>query len=77
MTINNNPRPNKINLNQDSLTIQQLLDLANSWNTTDASELTSDQLAILSLKRIIEGKSQLGGGATPVNNDCFICATGA
>ncbi|ENK2108912.1 hypothetical protein H4F24_14760 [Vibrio alginolyticus] len=70
-----------INLDQNNITLNDLLDMATEWEKEKSVDLTNDQLAIINLKRTIEARQQsstTGGGASrPHAGDCFICVTGA
>jgi len=65
----------RINLDTDNPTLNDLLKMADDWKTLDSKDLTIDQVAILNLKRVIELKDQTG--AQGGGKECFVCATGA
>ena len=71
--------PDRVNLSETNVSLNDLLEQANSWANQPAGELTADQLAIINLKRIIEMKEQIGdsGSGGGQVHMCFMCATAA
>ena len=65
--------PARVNYDDDNTTVKDLIKMCDDFASTDAKDLTSDQIALLNLKKIIDGKAAMGGGAA----ECFVCATGA
>ena len=65
--------PARVNFDTDNTTVKDLIKMVDDFASTDAKDLTGDQVALLNLKKIIDGKSVMGGGAA----ECFICGTGA
>jgi hypothetical protein len=63
----------RIDLTSSNPTLNELLEQAASWSDLQVSSLSTDQVAILNLKRVLETQR----GVERPQNECFICATGA
>lgn len=63
----------RIDLTSTNPTLSELLEQAASWSESPVSSLSTDQIAILNLKRVLE----IQQGVERPQNECFMCISGA